>query len=299
MQKRTVKRNALQRLAIIRIAMGSYAVIWTLVRTINILDTSRQPARRFDPVGPLWFLDKPLPVSYVVVGIGVVVVAGTAMVFGWRYRLTAPVTAVAFMFITTYRNSWGHIIHTENLISVQLVVLALAPAAVVWSVDSHRDTESDDGWWALKSMAVLATGAYLLAGIAKLRISGMHWIDGDVLLHQIAFDNARKIELGTSASPFAAFFIKQHWLMAPSAIVALVIELGAPLALLKERIAIVWAASVVLLHFAILGMMAILFPYQLLGIALLPLLPVEVAVVRFLDRRRAQNAIAAPLEPAL
>lgn len=280
-------RNAHQRLAIMRIAMGTYAVVWTLVRSANIVDTVRQPTRRFDPVGPLWFLDHPLPVAVTVSAIGLVVVAGTALVVGWHYRLTAPIAAIAFLYVTTYRNSWGHIIHTENLVSMQLIVVAFAPAATIWALDARRLSEgsgglrpADDGWWAVRTMAVLAVGAYFVSGVAKLRISGMHWLDGDVLLHQISFDNARKIEIGAPASPFAAFFVSQHWLMVPAALGALVIELGAPFALLKERWAVMWAASAVLLHIGILAIMYILFPYQLLGIAMLPLLPIEVLVTK-------------------
>jgi len=286
-----MNRNALQRLAIMRAAMGAYAVVWTLVRSANIIDTSRQPERRFDPVGPLWFLDHPLPVWITIVGVITVLVAGVALIVGWKYRITAPVVALAFLFVTTYRNSWGHIIHTENLASLQLLVLAVAPAAAVWSIDARRSTDTepndrDDGWWAVKAMAVLAVGTYFMAGIAKLRISGFHWVNGDVLLHQVAFDNARKIIVGAPDSPFASLFLSQHWLMAPAAIGAMLIELGAPLALIKERFAVVWVTTAVMLHFGILAIMAILFPYQLLGLAMLPLLPIEVRAAGVLHRHR-------------
>ncbi len=303
-------RNARQRLAIMRIAMGSYAVIWTLVRAANIIDTVQQPARRFDPVGPLWFLNDPLPVGVTVAAVAIVVVAGAALVLGWQYRITAPATAVAFLFVSTYRNSWGHIIHTENLLSMQLVVLAIAPAATVWALDARdRSTDTDDasafddGWWAVKSMAVLAVGAYFVAGVAKLRISGMHWLDGDVLLHQISFDNARKIEIGAPASPLASSFVSQHWLMAPAALGALLIELGAPIALIRERLAMIWVTLAVLMHFGILAIMYILFPYQLLVIAMFPLLPVEVLVVKGLrrrgDPRTATATLPSTVEPEL
>jgi len=282
-------RNALQRLAIMRAVMGTYAVVWTIIRAANIIDTSQQPSRRFDPVGPLWFLDHPLPVWVTIVSIIAVMVAGAGLIVGWRYRATAPIAAVAFLFLTTYRNSWGHIIHTENLASLHLLVLAIAPAAAVWSLDSRRaaadrSTSTDDGWWAVNSMAVLAVGTYFVAGMAKLRISGLHWIDGDVLLHQVAFDNARKIVVGAPASPFAGFFLSQRWAMAPAAIGAMIIELGAPLALIKERFAITWVTAAIMMHLGILAIMAILFPYQLLAIAMLPLLPVEARAAGALQR---------------
>ena len=76
-------------------------------------------------------------------------------------------------------------------------------------------------------MAVLTVGTYVVAGVAKLRISGLAWLDGDVLRHQIAFDNTRKELLGDVSSPFAGWFLRQGWLLGPAAVATMVVELGA------------------------------------------------------------------------
>ena len=34
---------------------------------------------------------------------------------GWRYKVTAPITAVVLLFTTTYHDSFGQLFHTENL----------------------------------------------------------------------------------------------------------------------------------------------------------------------------------------
>jgi len=59
----------------------------------------------------------------------------------------------------------------------------------------------------------------------------------------------------------------------------------------------------VLMHFGILAIMYILFPYQLLVIAMFPLLPVEVLVVKGLrrrgDPRTATATLPSTVEPEL
>ena len=69
--------------------------------------------------------------------------------------------------------------------------------------------------------------------------------------------------------------LRNSWTLAPAAIAAIAVELAAPLALLGRRIAAIWAGMAIVFHFAILAVMAIVFPYHLLGIALSPLLPIE------------------------
>ena len=56
----------------------------------------------------------------------------------------------------------------------------------------------------LRLAVVLTVLTYVVTGVAKLRYAGGDWLAGDTLLHQIAFDNARKQVLGDSYSPLAA-----------------------------------------------------------------------------------------------
>ena len=67
------------------------------------------------------------------------------------------------------------------------------------------------------------------------------------------------------------------WLktLGPAAIATMGVELGAPIALLGRRSAVGWSVMAFGFHVGITVFMAILFPYQLLGVALAPLLPVE------------------------
>jgi hypothetical protein len=298
-----------RRLAVLRILVCGYATVWTTVRIPHLLDTIGLESRRLDPVGPLAWLDDPLPAAVLIVAVLVTPLAGIAAMLGWRYRISAPTLALSFLLLTTYRNSWGQIFHTENLVSLHLVVLAVAPADRWWSVggrtvpspgasgraDASRRLPDGNGGSAsraVEAMAVMTVCTYFVAGVAKLRVAGWAWVDGDVILHQVSFDNARKDLLGDTSSPLAAVLVENAWLTAPAAWASMIIELGAPIVLLGARLARWWAAAAWLFHVAILALMAILFPYHLLGIAMAPLLPVERLADRVHSRvtdRRVQS----------
>jgi hypothetical protein len=259
-----VAKTVPTRTDVVRALVAGYVAVWTTIRATDLLDTLDFAARRLDPIGPLAFLDGPLPAAVVVVAVILTPLAAAVMASGRWLRVSGPVAALGFLLITTYRNSWGQLHHTENLVALHLIVLASVPFV------RRRDTS-----WAMHAMAVLTVGTYFLAGVAKLRISGWAWLDGDVLRHQIAFDNARKEVMGDPQAPLGGWILRQGWLLAPSAVMTMVVELGAPLALLHRRLAVAWCALVVAFHLSIVAFMAILFPYHLLGIGLTPLLPVE------------------------
>lgn len=274
------------RLAALRVLIGLYVAVWTVARSPELVRVIDFAPRRFDPVGPFAALDHPLPAWLVLGAVVVTPAAALAMALGRRVRVSAPIAALGFLLVTTNRASWGLLVHTENLVALHLCVLAL----VVWR-------RRGDGQWAVDAMAVLTVGTYFLAGVAKLRIGGWAWLDGDVLRHQIAFDNARKELVGDTASPFAGWILRESWLLGPAAVMTMVVELGAPLALLDRRIAYVWCGLAVGFHFAIVAFMGILFPYHLLGLALAPLLPVErlgTTVMRCSRRFRAASTTSIP-----
>ena len=259
------------RYGVLRVLVAAYVAVWSAVRAPAVLDPLDFADRRFDAVGPLAFLDHPLPGPLLMAAVVVTPIAAAVLASGRREKLAGPTAAVGFLVVTTYRSSWGQLFHTENLVALHLVVIAAVP----FLSGRGRAAGDDDRSWAVDTMAVLTVATYFVAGVAKLRISGWAWLDGDVLRHQIAFDNARKEVLGDTASPFAGWVLQQGWLLAPAAIMTMVVELAAPLALLRGRTAALWCGTAWLFHLSILVFMAILFPYHLLGIALAPLLPVE------------------------
>jgi hypothetical protein len=200
-------------------------------------------------------------VVLLVVALGTCVLAAA----GRAEPVTAPLGAVTTLAVVTYTNSWGQVFHTENLLVLHLLVLGAATVI---------GTAPRDGW-PLRLMSILTVVAYMLAGWAKLDIGGTDWLSGDVLRNQVAFDNLRKILLGDIHSPIGGWLVGIGWLWAPVGLLTVIVELGAPVALLGGRWRTAWVGAVWIFHLGILATMAILFPYPLSGIAFVSMFPAE------------------------
>lgn len=273
-----------RRLAVVRIVVGAFATVAVAVRTFYWLDLAALPASRFRPVGILAWLDDPLAPGLVAV-LSLAALAGAALfTVGWAHRINAPIFAVVLLILTTHGNSWGQIFHTENLLVLHVIVLAVSPADRALAVRPDRSRPATSFGWPLKLMSVITVATYLVAGWAKLRVSGLDWITGDVLRNWVAHDNLRKILLGDLHSPLGGWLVQFRWLFPPMALATMAVELGAPLALLGGRWRTTWATVAWVFHAGVLALMAILFPYQLLGVAYVSFFPMEKAADWLRDR---------------
>jgi hypothetical protein len=270
-----------ERLALVRILVGGFALFYVVARLPHLLSYGSFAAARFEPVGIVGLLlDAPAPKSLHLALVALTAIAAVPFVLGWRFRIVGPLFAALLLWTLSYRNSWGMIFHTENLLVLHVMVLAVAPAARAWSLDARRagagaPSPGREYGWPLMLMSAITVLAYLLAGIAKLRYGGDAWLAGDVLRDTIAVDSLRKIVLGSTHSPLAAPLLSQAWLFAVLAWFTLVVEIGAPLALIGRRVALVWIVAILGFHYGILALMAIGFPYPMSGIAFASMLRVE------------------------
>ncbi len=280
-----------RRLAVVRILVGAYAMVFVALRSFHWLDLARLPERRFDPIGVLGGLTTPLS-SDVVTVLSLLALAGAfAFLIGWRFRVVAPLFALLLLVLTTHGNSWGQILHTENLLVLHVIILAFSPADTSYAMGRRApvdDVPRHDYGWALRIMTLVVAIAYLIAGLAKLRNGGFDWLTGDVLRNQVAHDNLRKIVLGDVHSPIGAWLVQFGWLFPPMAVASVLVELGAPVVLLGGRWKQAWVGAAWTFHVGVLALMAILFPYQLFGIAFVSMLPVE----KLADRVTGRRAIA-------
>lgn len=260
-----------QRLALLRILVGAFATGYLLVRYPHLVSFGSFPEERFAPVGPVSVIDEPLGQELVTASVLAAVAAGVAFTAGWRYHISGPAFALLFGWVTTYRNSWGTVLHTENLLALHVLVVGFVAAADAFSVDERRTGERpSESWrygWPLRLIALVTVLTYFVGGWAKLRFGGVDWWFGDTLRNQIAYDNLRKLILGDFYSPLGGWLTQYAWLFTPMAIMTMVVELGAPLALLGERIGRGFTIAAWSFHAAIVAMMMIVFPYQLSFIA--------------------------------
>jgi hypothetical protein len=267
-----------RRLAVVRILVGAYAVVFVAIRSFHWLDVARLPERRFDPVGVLGWLDQPFTAGPVAVLSVLTFATGVAFLLGWRFRFLAPIFALLLLVMTTHGNSWGQLLHTENLLVLHVIILSFSPADFAYSAGRARSPQaspSHNYGWALRVMTLVVIIAYVIAGLAKLRNGGFDWLTGDVLRNQVAHDNLRKILLGDVHSPIGAWLVQFGWLFPPMALASVAVELGAPVVLLGGKWRTGWVVAAWGFHLGVLALMAILFPYQLTGIAFVSMLPVE------------------------
>jgi len=227
--------------------VGLFATIYVAVRLPYFL--APHAAADFAPIGIVLFR-VPAPVHWGLT-LGAIVAGGF---YVWRPNLVFP---VLFLWITSYASSWGKILHSENLLAVHLFVLALP-------------------WGDRLRLAALATTlTYFVAGVSKLRVGGVAWLTGDALGAWLRWDALRKIELGSFASPVAAWVAARPAVVQTMAIYTLVVELGAPFALLSRRTTYTWVVAAWAFHAGILATMAIGFFYPLSGVAFAAMLPLE------------------------
>lgn len=248
----------------LRVLVTGFAFVYVVVRAPHLWSVAGladAAPEGWDPVGPLVQWSEPWP-SAVVQAVLVATVPVLALATAGRWwRWTGPLAALGVLVLTSHRSSWGQVFHTENLLVLHLVILGVAAA-----IDGDRPARRTRDLPA-QAMTVVVVVAYVLAGVAKLRASGLGWLQGEALAHQVAHDNLRKVLVGDWYSPIGAWAVEHTWIFAPMAVASLAVELGAPIVLLGGRLRTGWVVAAWLFHLGVLVFMAILFPYQLFGVA--------------------------------
>ncbi|MGE5211682.1 MAG: hypothetical protein ACM3MM_10470, partial [Acidobacteriota bacterium] len=108
-----------ERLAMLRILTGVFAVAYLLVRLPVFLQLGDRRSG-FDGVGLAMLLDRPVEGSVVDAVVVVTLLSGVGFVLGWRFRVTGPLFAVGLLALGSYRGSWGQLLHFENLMVLYL-----------------------------------------------------------------------------------------------------------------------------------------------------------------------------------
>ncbi|MSP16295.1 MAG: hypothetical protein EXR73_06710 [Myxococcales bacterium] len=289
-----------ERLAAVRILVGSFALLYLVTRAAHLLALPDLPALSYAPVGLLQLLGDDTALHPTLFRALVLLALPLAACFtaGVAHRLLAPLFAATLAILFTTRSSFGMVFHTDNLLLLHVAVLALAPAADAWRFGSPASTlasapapDAQYGW-PLRALAALTCLTYLLAGVAKLRIAGFAWLSGDGLRDQVAVDNLRALLLGASPSPLALPLLAHAAAFQALAVATLALELFAPLALVSARAALVFTVIAWSFHVGVAALMFIVFPYPLAGVAFAPLFACERPLAWLVQRahRRPRGA---------
>jgi hypothetical protein len=275
------------RLGLLRIAVGSAALAQLAYETPSLLAALGFLPRQFQPVGLALLLSQPVAATTLYVCLVACFVLGLGFVLGLAYEVTAPAFALSLLALMTYRSSWGMVLHTDNLLVLHVMLLSLAPAAAAASLDARRArarghvgagaagaAEARFGW-PLRVLSIATVSCYVLAGVAKLKLAGGGWLGGELLRSHIAYDNLRKLELGAPIVPLGPWLVRHAPFFPALAVGTLVLELGAPLALLRKSWATLWSVAAWGFHLGVLLTMSIGFTYQLSGVAYLSFFALE------------------------
>jgi hypothetical protein len=268
------------RLALLRILTGGWALAHFSRRQGMLRRVGRTDPALFEPVGVVRALDRPLdPKTYDALLAGTQV-AGAAFVLGWRHRATGPLFAGSLLSLCSYRNSWSMVYHMDNIAVLHVLVLGMSPAADDLSLDARRNGRTAGrSWrygWPIQLIRTVTALTYFVAGVAKLKGPlGLRWATGESLRSQVLVDGLRKELLGEGAPRLAFTLYRQLALFRVLAVGSLLLELGAPLALLDRRLARLWAVNVFLMHWGIYLIMRIKFRYQLTGLVFAPFFELE------------------------
>jgi Vitamin K-dependent gamma-carboxylase len=295
------------RLATLRILVGAFS-LWLVATESSVwVRAGRTTSELFQPVGVVAVLSHPLPPAVNEALIIATLVASVLFMLGWHYRVTGPVFAALLWWVLTYRQSWSMIYHSENLVVLHALILGVAPAADVFSLDARRrrgDTSSRDlagaaaYGWPIQLMCVATASAYFVTGMAKVTGElGWGWVTGEALRSQVAADALRKEVLGDSGSRLFYVLYPHLWLFTLFGVGTLLVELGAPLALLAKRIGRAWAANAFLMHWGILLIMSIKFRYHLSGVLYASFFPVERLVAGAIELWRRWSPLQAMPAP--
>ena len=273
------------RLGWIRGIMGLFLVTTLVQQRADWLSLGASDPGLFAPVGVVRLLGGPLPPATLPLIQGGTVALAALWALGLGWRLVGPTFAAAFLFWASYRLSWGFMAHGTHLLALHVLVMAFTPAAAAVSADAALARRwprwpacipgpvqgSERYGWPLRLLSAVTTLTYLLAGLAKVsQPGGMGWARGYNLRDQVAYavmtHNLYQPEL-----PFTlpSALLAHPGLISAGAVLTLVLELGAPLALLGRRLGLVWAAGILAMHIGIAVAMGIVFPYQTTGLALL------------------------------
>lgn len=275
LRTRISRTSPAERLALLRIVVGTYALFFVIVRFPHLWNSTDYPSTRWESVGVLSPLSHP-PASFITRSLVIIAIpVGFGYVLGWRYRITGPAFALLFLVITTFRFSWGSVLHTEHVVVVHVIIIGAASAHHAWAIETpvlNTRITPNSYHWAIETCAIATVIGYTVSGIAKLRYGGWNWLSGDVLRNQIAFDNLRKILLGDIHSPIAGWIIRNDAPLRVVAPLTVLFELFAPLALLHAVLRKIWVIGIWIFHVGVLALMAIVFPYQLTAIAYLPVM---------------------------
>jgi hypothetical protein len=284
-----------ERLAVLRILVGAFAVAYLLISARGFLSLADADPQRFEPIGVLTLTTRPMADAVLVSAYAVAVIAGLGFTIGMCFRVAGPLFAGLLFALCTYRSSWGQILWLENVMVMHVAIIGCSRAAdaLRWSPrgrSAPRNRPPSEAYGVpVRLAALVMVATYLLAAVAKFRLGGLAWVTSDSLRNHVAATAVRAELLNVPASPVGRWLVGHGWLFRPMAAGSALLELASPLALIGGRLRTAWVALAWLMHVAIAALMFVVFPYPLFVVAFAPFYDLEHLVGAW-DRRHNRRS---------
>jgi hypothetical protein len=190
--------------------------------------------------------------------------------------LTRPSTAIAFglgVYLLGLPHNFGKTHHSDALIVLIMGIMSVAHCGAGWSVDklirtyrSRRQPAkaqpeiSGEYTWPIRLIWTLMALVFFAAGLSKVALSGVDWILSDNMRLTLLSHHYTHEPLVA----WGVYIARYNWLCELIAAGTIVLELGAPLALVSQRLRCVIIPSLLVMQLGIWLLMAIPFiPFYL------------------------------------
>ncbi|MGH8656261.1 MAG: hypothetical protein ACREYE_30570 [Gammaproteobacteria bacterium] len=220
------KPGALLDLAILRIAAVACQLFWTHIGLRdNLEEHSRLPDEIYEPLFTLRLLTGSFGAEYrpsleeLSTVWFITLIAGVLSLIGFFTNINLLVFAIGSIFLQAYLYAFGELHHTEAVMMIALLALALSPAGRTLSIDSliHRflgsktrgvlSEESPYAGWPIRLIQWFFVLMYLSAFSHKMYTSGLEWMNGTTLQYYLVQDSLR------NAMPLGLWLSEHHTLV--------------------------------------------------------------------------------------
>lgn len=154
-----------------------------------------------------------------------------------------------------------HFAPFENLISAHIgpyfngLTLPTLALLIIAFAPPPANERSSDNRWPLALIQLLFSFTYLLAGLSKLRYSGLHWISGDNMRSTIEVFNAFE----PAHRPLATWFIAHPTVCSAIVIATILLEVSFVMIFIKPRLSHVVVPLLVVGHIGIYLTLGVMF----------------------------------------
>jgi hypothetical protein len=164
----------------------------------------------------------------------VTIISGVTTLVGFWTRMSALLFSLGYLILIAHMYSYGTRHHTEAILAIFLLLLAFSPSGLCLSVDSYlkrlKDrnkrvpgssgitAQVDNAYWPLLLTQILLSLLYLFAGLCKLHVGGLHWMNGYTLQTHLLQDAIRW------QKPYGFWLAQQHELAIALSLITVIFE---------------------------------------------------------------------------